>query len=79
MRKPTKRTATVLTCGFSAAAIGFGAMTLFAAPASAAPHFHPCICPQVYAPVTCDNGVTYPNSCYASCAHATGCVPGILF
>jgi hypothetical protein len=34
-----------------------------------------CICPAVYAPVTCSNGVTYSNSCRASCAHATGCVP----
>lgn len=35
----------------------------------------PCICPDVYAPVTCSNGVTYSNSCRASCAHATGCHP----
>lgn len=34
-----------------------------------------CICPDVYAPVTCSNGVTYSNGCVASCAHATGCVP----
>jgi hypothetical protein len=25
--------------------------------------------------VKCSNGVTYINSCRASCAHATGCVP----
>jgi hypothetical protein len=35
-----------------------------------------CICPDVYAPVTCSNGVTYGNSCLAGCAHATGCVRG---
>jgi F0F1-type ATP synthase assembly protein I len=34
-----------------------------------------CICPDIYAPVTCSNGVTYSNGCVASCAHATGCVP----
>jgi hypothetical protein len=33
-----------------------------------------CICPDVYAPVKCSNGKTYPNSCVASCNHATGCV-----
>lgn len=30
-------------------------------------------CPDVYNPVTCSNGVTYPNSCYAYRACATGC------
>jgi len=35
-----------------------------------------CICPDVYSPVTCSNGVTYSNQCYANCAGATGCVPG---
>jgi len=34
-----------------------------------------CICPDVYAPVTCSNGITYSNACVASCNHATGCVP----
>jgi len=68
-----KRSVTALTCGFSTAAIGFGAMSLFAAPAAAK---RPCICPHVYAPVTCDNGVTYSNGCFANCAGATGCVSG---
>jgi len=35
-----------------------------------------CICLAVWDPVTCSNGVTYSNSCYAQCAGATGCVPG---
>lgn len=30
-------------------------------------------CPDVYDPVTCSNGKTYPNSCYAYVACATGC------
>jgi hypothetical protein len=34
-----------------------------------------CICPYIYAPVKCSNGITYTNGCFASCAHATGCVP----
>ncbi|HVT19372.1 MAG TPA: hypothetical protein VHQ90_24725 [Thermoanaerobaculia bacterium] len=34
-----------------------------------------CICPQYYDPVTCSNGFTYSNLCYAQCAGATGCVP----
>jgi hypothetical protein len=33
-----------------------------------------CICPMIYAPVLCSNGRTYTNGCFASCAHATGCV-----
>jgi len=33
-------------------------------------------CPDVYDPVTCDNGVTYPNGCYAFAACATGCGEG---
>lgn len=30
-------------------------------------------CLDVYNPVTCSNGVTYPNACYARRACATGC------
>lgn len=33
------------------------------------------VCPAVYAPVICDNGRIYSNSCWASVAGATGCVP----
>jgi hypothetical protein len=33
------------------------------------------ICPLVYAPVTCSNGVTYSNQCFADADCATGCVP----
>ena len=35
----------------------------------------PNLCPDVWAPVTCSNGKTYPNQCYADKARATGCVP----
>jgi len=34
-----------------------------------------CRCPALWAPVTCDNGTTYPNQCYADCRHAKNCVP----
>lgn len=33
------------------------------------------ICYQIYAPVTCSNGVTYTNQCYADAACATHCHP----
>lgn len=33
-------------------------------------------CPDVWMPVTCSNGVTYSNACYAALACATGCVGG---
>jgi len=52
-----------------------GVAAMLAPPAEAAR----CICPQVYAPVTCDHDKTYPNQCVADCHHATNCVPaGIL-
>ncbi|MBL8747245.1 MAG: hypothetical protein JNK58_12930 [Phycisphaerae bacterium] len=31
-------------------------------------------CPEIWAPVICSNGVTYPNQCYADRARARGCV-----
>lgn len=34
-----------------------------------------CLCPQIYAPVKCDNGKTYPNACVAGCHNAKNCVP----
>lgn len=35
----------------------------------------PGACPLNYAPVICSDGVVYSNSCFASLACATGCVP----
>ena len=32
-----------------------------------------CLCPRVYAPVTCSNGRTYANPCVAKCNRATDC------
>lgn len=51
-------------------ALVFGASSLFTEAEAAR-----CICPQVYAPVICDNGKTYANPCLASCARAKNCVP----
>ena len=33
-------------------------------------------CMDVWDPVTCDDGKTYSNQCYADRACATGCEPG---
>jgi hypothetical protein len=35
----------------------------------------PPVCPQIYAPVICDNGRVYPNQCVADRHHAHNCVP----
>jgi len=52
------------------------ALTLGAFAAPAPSQARPTVlCPDVYAPVICSNGHVYSNSCYASAAGATGCVP----
>jgi len=33
------------------------------------------ICPFIYAPVKCNDGVTYTNQCFADAACAVGCHP----
>jgi len=33
-----------------------------------------CICPDIYAPVVCDNNCRYSNICVARCAGATNCI-----
>lgn len=53
--------------------IAVGAFGVFSTPSKAV--FRPCICPDVYAPVLCPNGLIYSNSCRASCAGQHGCVP----
>lgn len=42
---------------------------------AARPGNGPIRCPEIWAPVICSNGVTYPNQCYADRAHASGCRP----
>jgi hypothetical protein len=34
------------------------------------------ICPAIFDPVTCDNGKTYTNQCFANADCATGCTSG---
>ena len=34
-----------------------------------------CLCPDIYKPVICSNGRTYPNLCVAKCNKAKNCVP----
>jgi hypothetical protein len=33
------------------------------------------ICPAIFAPVTCNNGMTYSNQCFADADCARGCHP----
>jgi len=56
---------------FVASAIGIG---IASASASIIPPGR-CICTDNYAPVLCPNGITYSNSCRASCAGQRNCVP----
>ncbi len=61
---------------FALIATALAALTLLSA--TSTPTFAAgggCVCPMIYAPVKCDNGRTYTNGCFASCAHATNCVP----
>jgi len=73
-RMRTKRIGAILLAAIVVAAIGAGAIALMSETATSA-EAGPCICPQVYAPVVCDNGRTYPNQCVADCRHARNCVP----
>ncbi len=66
-------------CCIAGIAMAFGVVSLTAESEAEAARFKPCICPHVYAPVTCDGGAVFSNQCFANCAEATGCVPGILF
>jgi len=65
--------AALVFCSVMAVAL-VGAFALFTE-VQAAPR---CICPDVYAPVVCDNGQTYPNLCVANCKHAKNCEPVII-
>ena len=57
---------------FVGAAFVLGAWTAFGTTQAASAR---CLCPQIYAPVKCSNGKTYPNLCTAQCQHAKDCVP----
>lgn len=70
----SKRLWTTLAGCAVVAALAFGTVAVFSE-AQAAPR---CICPDVYAPVVCDNGKTYPNLCVANCKRAKNCEPVII-
>ncbi|MCO6435743.1 MAG: hypothetical protein J5J06_01495 [Phycisphaerae bacterium] len=63
-----KRLGSTLLLSLVVAAGGFGLMALRA-------EARPQPCPQIYAPVICDNGKIYPNQCEADRHHAKNCVP----
>ena len=70
MRKLVRQLRNAILAVGLLAAMGYGTLavsTAFAIPG--------CRCPEIYAPVTCDNGKTYPNQCFADCHHAKNCVP----
>lgn len=56
-------------------ALTLTACALLSNGASARPLPPPYACPDVYSPVICSDGNVYGNSCYASLAGATNCVP----
>lgn len=45
------------------------------APVTEAGKCGPELCPEVYKPVICSDGVTYSNQCFADAACATDCKP----
>lgn len=60
-----------------AAVVSIGCYTAAASAARPRPPRPPggCICPDVYAPVLCPNGLVYSNACVAGCAGQSNCVP----
>jgi len=76
MRRVSSNMGKGFICTLVLAAASFSTLSLVGASETEARPFRPCICLDVWQPVTCSNGVTYSNQCYANCAGATGCVPG---
>ncbi len=72
MKKMNMKTAAM--AGFCLAIVGVALTT-----STVSAVIRPCgprYCLDVWNPVTCSNGITYSNACYAARACATGCVPG---
>lgn len=61
-----------IAIGAAVAAVFLAGVAALFVPAEAAPA---CLCPDIYAPVKCSNGKTYPNLCVANCRKAKNCVP----
>ncbi len=74
--KRSLSTAAKLAAGISVAGVMVAAATAVAFPLQPRDCLPGVYCLDVYDPVTCSNGVTYSNSCYAAKACATDCVPG---
>ena len=66
-RRPVK-----IVIGTAVASVFLAGVAALFVPAQAA---GPCLCPDIYAPVKCSNGKTYPNLCVANCQKAKNCVP----
>jgi len=71
-----KSIATILVILLAVAALVAGGVAMAKKPSLGGCPLSDIQCPDVYDPVTCDNGVTYPNACYAFAACATGCGGG---
>lgn len=74
MSKKDKKVVWVMAA-FCAATMGVIATAALAVGGGGGRRCGPRLCPDLWAPVICSNGVTYPNQCYADRACATGCVP----
>jgi hypothetical protein len=70
MKKLVSRVGLIAFAAVVCGVVGVGAQALAATRLCG-----PRNCLDVWNPVTCSNGVTYSNSCYAARACATGCVP----
>jgi len=68
----TRRFLASFVVAFAFVAAAAGSLALTSTPAQAA---KPCrrICPLYCLEVTCDDGMTYCNSCLAACAGAHNC------
>lgn len=67
--------AAALTAMTGAGAGAYAAGSTDAQPAKKCVPNPNAICPFIYAPVTCNNGQTYSNQCFADAACARGCKP----
>ncbi len=54
---------------------GVSQLTPVKAGSCPAPYCHGRKCPYIVAPVTCPDGCTYTNACFAGCAGEKNCVP----
>lgn len=73
-----KRVVTLSVLATSALAAVVGVFALSVATSTAVEAKRPCgPCPNFCIEVTCDDGNTYCNACFAECAHARNCHTGV--